>query len=110
MALTQEAKQQWEATLREGELMNVDDCIEAHVQGDYWEFLGGQTRGNFFFTKEKFIFVSGLGVTNFSFIPTGIKVSAMNPEKGKIKSYKCSVMKRNDWIALLTEKSGVTLA
>lgn len=126
MALTQEAKQQWEATLREGELMNVDDCIEAHVQGDYWEFLGGQTRGNFFFTKEKFIFVSGLGVTNFSinytdirelkktfvgpFIPTGIKVSAMNPEKGKIKSYKCSVMKRNDWIALLAEKSGVTLA
>ena len=66
MALTEDAKLKWTETLIELELMGEHDSIEAHTAGDYWEFMSGQKRGNFFFTNEKFIFVSGLGFSNFS--------------------------------------------
>lgn len=123
MALTEDAKLKWTETLLELELMGEHDSIEAHTAGDYWEFMSGQKRGNFFFTNEKFIFVSGLGFSNFSidyknireiqktfvgpFIPTGIKVAAVDPASGKTKKYKCSVMKRKEWMELLSKKSGV---
>ena len=121
MKLSEKKKQEWEKTLRELELMGTDDVIEEHTQGDLWTFMS-QTRGNYFFTKEKFIFVSGFGVETFSvaygdisgmktcnvgglipIIPTGIKVSFMD-EKGKLVTKKCSVMKRKDWIAYLVER------
>lgn len=124
MALTEEKKLEWEQTLRDLKLMEEGDAIEEHTRGDYW-FLTSQTRGNFFFTKEKFIFVSGFGVDNFSikysdireikkcmislFIPTGFKVTADNQDKGKTKKYKCSVMKRKDWMQLLAGKAGISL-
>ena len=121
MKLSEKKKQEWEKTLRELNLMGADDVIEEHTQGDLWTFMS-QTRGNYFFTKEKFIFVSGFGVETFSvaygdisgmktcnvgglipIIPTGIKVSFMD-EKGKLVTKKCSVMKRKDWIAYLVER------
>lgn len=121
MALKEEKKAEWEKTLRELKLMDEQDGIEEHVKGDWWS-LGSQARGNFFFTKEKFIFVSGFGMNNFSvpytdikeikktminfFIPTGIMVTAYDKESGKNKKYKCSVMKRKDWMAFLSGKSG----
>lgn len=124
MALTEEKKKKWEETLRELNLIDENDSIEEHTQGDYWQ-LAAQSRGNFFFTKEKFIFVSGFGVNNFAikytdiraiqkcmlnfFIPTGITVTADNQENGKTKKYKCSVMKRAKWMELLSEKANVAI-
>lgn len=121
MKMAQSKKEQWEKTLRELELISADDVIEEHTAGDLWTFMS-QTRGNYFFTKEKFIFVSGFGLENFSvaygdisgmktcnvgglipIIPTGIKVSFMNNE-GKLVTKKCSVMKRKQWIAYLVER------
>lgn len=123
MALTEAKKKEWEDALRELELLSGEDCIERHTAGDYWQM--GQTRGNFFFTKEKLIFTSGFGISNFAvnykdivelkkcfvgpFIPTGVQVIAQL-EDGKRKKYKCSLMKRNEWIAFLEEKSGVKLS
>lgn len=85
--------------LKELELMSADDVIEEHTQGERWTFPDSQTRGNFFFTREKFILAGALGLKNFSikysditelkktmisiFIPTGIMVTANNPESGK---------------------------
>ncbi len=122
MDLSEQKKQEWEKTLRELELMSEEDVIEEHTTGDYW-WLTSQTRGNFFFTKEKFIFVSGFGLDNFAvkytdikeikkcmislFLPTGILVTADNQEKGKTKKYKCSVMKRKNWMEYLSQKTGV---
>ena len=96
MQLTEAKRLEWEKTLKEVELMSAADEIIEHTQGDYWTF-GSQTRGNYFFTNEKFIFVSGWGIKNFSinysdikglkksmigpFIPTGITVTAQDPEK-----------------------------
>ena len=43
MALTEQKKQEWEETLRKGELISVSDKITDHTQGDLWEMLS-QTR------------------------------------------------------------------
>ncbi len=85
---------------------------------DPWTFL---------FTDEKFIFTGGLlGVSNFAvkysdikelklvnvgglipIIPTGIKVTCLNPENGKTVKHKCSVMKRKEWMEYLRKKAGL---
>lgn len=121
MALTQDKKQGWEETLRTLELIGADESIEEHTKGDRWTFAS-QISGNFFFTAEKIIFVSGFGGDQVAipysnikamkkcfvgpFIPTGIKITALN-EKGKEKKYKFSVLKRNNWIEHISGKSGV---
>ena len=116
----------WEKSLREAELMSEDDHIIEHTKGDLWEMMS-QTRGNFFFTNEKFIFVGGLlGASNFAVkyseikelklvnvgglipvIPTGIMVICQDPENGKTVKHKCSVMKRKEWIEYLRGKAGL---
>ena len=126
MKLTEKKKEEWEKSLRDTALIGPIDTIQEHTQGDLWEF-GSQTRGNYFFSTEKFVFVGGLGgLTNFSvpyknikelklcnigglipIIPTGIKVTYTD-ENGKNVKKKCSVMKRKDWLAYLQEKSGIS--
>lgn len=126
MSLTEQKRIEWESKLKELEMMSAEDSIQEHTQGDLWEFIS-QTRGNYFFTGEKFIFVGGLmGSTNFTIpyssitglklcnvggiipvIPTGIKVT-YSDETGKTRTKKCSVLKRKDWLAYLCEKSHVT--
>ena len=116
----------WEESLREAGYMSGDDHIIEHTKGDLWEMLS-QTRGNFFFTEEKFIFAGGLlGASNFAvkysdikelklcnvggllpLIPTGLMVICYDPEKGKNVKHKCSVMKRKEWMAFLKNKAGL---
>ena len=116
----------WEKSLREAEYMSEDDHIIEHTKGDLWEMMS-QTRGNFFFTNEKFIFVGGLlGASNFAVkysdikelklvnvgglipvIPTGVMVICQNPENGKAVKHKCSVMKRKEWREFLRQKAGL---
>ena len=124
MKLSDQNKAEWETSLKEAQLMTGDDSIQEHTQGDLWDFLG-QTRGNYFFTNTKFIFVGGLGgSTNFSLpynaitelklcnvggiIPTGIRVTYTD-EGGKTRKKKCSVMKRKDWLAYLIERTHVSV-
>lgn len=121
MKLSDKKKAEWEKTLKELKLIGEDDVIEEHTQGDLWTFMS-QVRGNYFFTREKFVFAGGFGLDNFSvdygnisgmktcnvgglipIIPTGIKISFIN-EEGKAVSKKCSVMKRKEWIAYLVER------
>lgn len=126
MKLDAAAAAKWEASLKEAEYMGADDHIIEHTKGDLWEFMS-QTRGNFFFTNEKFIFAGGLlGASNFAvkysdikelklvnvgglipIIPTGIMVICQNPENGKLVKHKCSVMKRKEWIEYLRGKAGL---
>lgn len=126
MKLSDKKKEKWESTLRELEYIGKDDEIIEHTAGDLWEFAS-QTRGNYFFTNEKFIFVGGLlGTSNFvvkysdikdlrtimvggliPIIPTGIAVTVENPENGKTKKYKCSVPKRKQWIEYLRTKANL---
>lgn len=123
MALNEKKKKEWEETLRELNLMDGDESIEEYTKGDYWTFTS-QTRGQYFFTAKRVIFVGGLGLKSFAikyqdireikksmvglFIPTGITVTAEDTDSGKRKKYKFSVMKRKNWIGLLSDRSGVS--
>lgn len=123
MKLNEQKKAEWEEALKKLNLIGADDVIEEHVQGDFWSF-SGRTVGNYFFTRDKFVFHGGiLGVDDFSIrysdikelklinirfiMPTGILVIAQNPENGKLKKYKLSVMKRKDWLAYLQSRTGL---
>ncbi len=116
----------WEVSLREAGYMSEEDHIIEHTKGDLWQMMS-QTRGNFFFTNEKFIFVGGLlGTSNFAvkygdikemklvnvggvipIIPTGLMVICQNPENGKNVKHRCSVMKRKEWMEFLRKKAGL---
>ena len=120
MKLKPDAVAKWESSLRE------KGYIIEHTKGDLWDMMS-QISGNFFFTNEKFIFVAAfLGTGSFSLkysdikelkfvnvggiipiIPTGLMVIAQDPESGKNKKYKCSVMKRKEWNEYLRGKAGL---
>ena len=126
MKLKPDAVAKWEKSLKEAGYMDADDHIIEHTKGDLWTMMS-QTRGNYFFTNEKFIFAGGLlGASNFAvkysdikemkfvnvgglipIIPTGIMVTCQNPENGKTEKHKCSVMKRKEWREYLRQKAGL---
>lgn len=125
MKLSDQKKATWEKTLRDSGLIGLIDTIQEHTKGDLWD--PGQIPGDFLFTTEKFVYVSGglIGKVTFSipynkitglklcnvgiipFLPTGIKVTYTD-ENGKTGKKKCSVMKRKQWLAYLQEKTGVS--
>lgn len=125
MKLSDQKKATWESKLRDSGMIGLIDTIQEHTKGDLWD--PGQISGDFFFTTEKFVYVSGglIGRVSFSipynkitglklcniglipFLPTGIRVTYTD-EDGKTKKKKCSVMKRKQWLAYLQEKTGVS--
>lgn len=124
MKLSDQKKATWESKLRESGMIGPIDTIQEHTKGDLWD--PGQISGDFFFTTEKFVYVSGgligrvsfsipynkitgLKLCNIGFIPllpTGIRVTYTN-DNGKTEKKKCSVLKRKQWLAYLQEKTGV---
>lgn len=126
MGYTDQKKREFEASFREGGLISANDTIQDSTKGDLWDF-GSQIRGTYFFTAERLVFIGGLGGSaNFSapynkitelklcnvgglipIIPTGIRV-VYTDENGKSVKRKCSVMKRKDWLAFLSEKTGIS--
>lgn len=124
MKLSDQKKEKWEKTLRDSGLISLIDTIQEHTKGDLWDL--SQITGDFFFTTEKFAYVSGglIGKVTFSvpynkitglkfcnvglipFLPTGIRVTYTD-ENGKTQKRKCSVRKRKQWLAYLQEKTGV---
>lgn len=125
MKLSDQKKATWESKLRDSGMIGLTDTIQEHTKGDLWD--PGQISGDFFFTTEKFVYVSGglIGKVSFSipynkitglklcnigfipFLPTGIRVTYTD-EDGKTVKKKCSVMKRKEWLAYLQEKTGVS--
>lgn len=127
MDLSDQKKATWEKTLRDTGLIGSADTIQEHTKGDFWE-LGRQISGDFFFTTEKFAYMSGglIGKVSFSvpyskitelklcnvgglipIMPTGIRVTYTD-EDGKTVKKKCSVMKRKQWLAYLQGKAGIS--
>lgn len=125
MALKEKDKQKWKEALKKLELMEENDEVEDAVMGNSRSTMSWE-QGDFIFTRERFIFScrSLIPTSNFSikysdirsiskcmangFFPMGIKIEALNPEKNKVETYKCAVSKRDKWIGLLSEKSGVS--
>lgn len=125
MNLSEKDKKDWIDAMKNLELWDENDDIEEVVRGDYCEFAGS-TRGRYFFTHNKVIFISGWGATTFTapyadisaikksivmpFLPFGITLTVKDSKNGKDKKYKMSVNGRNKWIAFLEQKTGVTLS
>ena len=89
MKMAQSKKEQWEKTLKELGLISADDVTEEHTQGDLWTFAS-QVRGNYFFTKEKFVFAGGFGLENFSVAYgdiSGVKTCNASEDKAVILYY-----------------------
>lgn len=125
MNLSEKDKKDWIDAMKNLELWDENDDIEEVVRGDYWT-LWTSTRGRYFFTRNKVIFISGWGATTFTapytdisaikksivmpFLPFGITLTVKDSKNGKDKKYKMSVNGRNKWIAFLEQKTGVTLS
>lgn len=124
MSMNEKQRQEWENTLRKLQLLEDSDSIQEQVMANWCKVFMSQTKGNCFFTNEKFIFVSSLGFDHFviryndikeigkcrvGVMPMGMYVVAEDTEKAKQKKYKISVMKRDHWLALLSEKAGVNI-
>ena len=112
-----------EETLKEGKLIDNDESVIKVEKGDYWEkflIFNSQVRGYYYFTQKRIIFFGGLaGSTQWNvkykdivdlkkcnvglFIPTGIKLTYFNEKKNKNKSYKLSLLKRENWINFIKE-------
>lgn len=119
MSMNEKQRQEWESALRKLQLLGDSDSIQEQVMANWCKMFMSQTKGNCFFTKDKFIFVSSFGLDNFAInykdikeigkcrvgiMPIGLYVVAEDKEKEKLKKYKISVMKRDHWLALLSEK------
>lgn len=116
-----------ENNFKEAEMIDKDDTLEVTDKGDYWEkfiFFHNQIRGYYYYTKKKLIFIGGaLGSTQFIipyeiikniskcnvaiFMPTGIKLEVFDEQKGKLKKYKMSVLKRDKWIEYIKNKTNI---
>ncbi|MCR5593300.1 MAG: hypothetical protein K6F79_06100 [Saccharofermentans sp.] len=125
MDYTPEKIAEFEEMLRTLELISASDRIVEVDKGDYWEKIlcfYSQVRGTYYYTEEAVCFVGGFaGSTNWSvkykdikkiekcligfFMPFGIRVHYYDEKKDKIRKHKMSVLKRDRWIALLTERS-----
>lgn len=108
------------ADIRETLELKETENIEKEVKGDYWEknlCFYSQKTGKYWFTNERIIFRGGF-ITGIDlpyadiesastcniggfipFLPTGIKVKMKDG-----KSYKLSVVKRKDILALIESK------
>lgn len=115
--------------LIDAELMEADDRLIDFVQCSYLEKVpyirvGKWKQGWLYFTERKIIclvgFVGGKVVISYkdirkieksyqSLFPMGIKITCQDPENGEEKWEKFSVSGRKKWLALLEEKTGISV-
>lgn len=101
--------------------MLENETIEKQIASDYWEailfLMISQTRGNYYFTNKRIVFIGGFGkkveidysnIESISkccvgglirLIPTGIKVTMKDGKKHYL-----SVVKRNEIMELINSK------
>lgn len=126
--MKEKEKAKWKQALTDLSLMDAGDEVQEAVMANWLEMtakvVGTWVKGNMVFTKERVIFVTAFAVSNFSirysdikeigkcniswFFPMGIVLEAADPKSGKVKTYRCSVSKRQKWIEYLSEKTGVS--
>ena len=121
MAMSNAKKQKLEESLRKsGAITPTDKFIDAGY-ANHIQLLQRPQPGFACFTEEKFIWTGGLssdivipydqiqelGKCLVMLMPMGIKISYQPTPCGKIVKKKFSIWKRNTWLALMAEKSGV---
>ena len=114
------------AKLVEAKLMDEQDTLIDFLQASYVERLIGKMgkwkQGWAYFTEERLIIVTGLLNADIvipyknikelekcsqGFMPIGISITHEDMETGKITTDKISMMKRDKWMSVITEKAGL---
>lgn len=110
-------------------LMTPEDNLIDFLQASYTERLVGKLgqwkQGWAYFTEERLVVTTGLlsgnivipyksirelGKCSQGLFPMGIKITHEDAESGKTITDKISVMKRDKWLELLSNKSGVSIS
>ncbi len=116
----------WQNALTELNLISPEDKVEAYVVAKWAEInlgpIGNWRQGTLIFTKEKLVFMTTFGVSQFAIdysdvrevskklaglLPMGMQVSAYNKKTDKIKKYKFWLGGRKKWMQLISEKAGL---
>lgn len=119
-------KEKLKSNLVELGLMEPEDTIIECLQANYREKLLGNMgrwkQGWIYFTEKKIVYPTGLLYENIvipyesirciekcsqGFIPMGIAVTYDDPKTGSQTEDRFSIMKRDKWIAFLSEKAGL---
>ena len=125
--MTKNEKQQQK--LVELGLMDPQDTLLDFFQASYVERLIGKMgkwkQGWAYFTQEKLIVITGLleenivipyksirelGKCTQSLLPMGIAITHEGPEGGQAVTDRVSMMKRDKWLAFLSDRSGVAVS
>lgn len=115
--------------LVEAGLMAPEDTLVGFLQASYVERLVGKLgkwkQGWAYFTEERLIVITGLLTGDMvipyksirglekcsqSLLPIGIAITHEDGEAGELVTDKISMMKRDKWLELLSEKSGVAVS
>lgn len=117
-------REEWQNALRKMKLMDETDTIEKEVMARWFMLSIPQRKGICFFTNKRFVFVSSFGTYSFSvaykdikyigkckagIFPIGMYVVAKSEKKARIEKYRVLVIRRDKWLRLLSEKSGVAI-
>ena len=124
MAAGMKRQDNWEKILKESDFISKDDCIEEYNEGIRWNFPT-QTKGNYFLTKEKIIFIGEIALGSFTVSYKDIKAikkkaaNLFSPEcvsivtadaSGKKHKYYCFVEGKEKWLTRLSNKVGFSCA
>lgn len=126
MKKTDQQLTKWQQALTELGLIKSDDKVEKYLMANWAEFsfgpIGSWRKGTLIFTKEKLVFMTAFGVSQFAidysdireatkcfagFLPMGMRITAYDKKTDKTKKYKFWVTGRKKLIRLVSEKAGL---
>lgn len=116
----------WQDALTKLNLIKPDDRVEEYFMASWasssFGLIASWHRGTLIFTKEKLVFMTAFGVSQFAidygdirevkkcfagFLPMGLQVAAYDKKTDKIKKYKFWIAGRKNIIDKISEKAGL---
>lgn len=116
----------WQKALTDGGFIKSGDQVEEVLPANWAEvslgLLASWRKGTLIFTKEKLIFMTAFGISQFSldysdireikksfagFLPMAMTITAFDKKSDKTKKYKLWVTGRGKWIKKVVEKAGI---
>ncbi len=126
--MSHETKQaKWQKALVDGGFIKADDRVEDFLPANWAEvslgLIASWRKGTLIFTKEKLIYMTAFGISQFSidygdirevkksfagFLPMAMTITAYDKKNDKTKKYKFWVTGRTKWIQKVVEKAGIS--
>ena len=126
MANQEKQLAKWQKALEELNLISSNDKVEEYIMANWaamsFAIFGTWRKGTLIFTKEKLIFMTTFGVSQFAInyddirgvqksfaglLPMGMTVTAYDNKTDKTKKFKFWLTGRGKWIKKITDKAGL---